>query len=98
MRFNTNIPFRLFCLVGNLKLTVFSWTFGAKRSLWLTPTFFETTSLKDMNPAKGGAYSKPIMRRLCWGWNKQIDIEIQFAGVVDGSVSLLRVAQYGVCP
>ena len=29
--------------------------------------FLETKSPKNMNPPNGGAYSKPIMRRLCGG-------------------------------
>ena len=32
------------------------------------------------------------------GRDEQIDVKIQFTGVVDGSVSLPRVAQYGVSP
>ena len=82
----------------NARPSVFWWILGAKRSLWLTPMFLETNSPKNMNPPNGGAYSKPIMRRLCRGGDEQIDVKIQFTGVVDGSVSLPRVAQYGVSP
>ena len=32
------------------------------------------------------------------GRDEQIDVKIQFTGFVDGSVSLPRVAQYGVSP
>ena len=32
------------------------------------------------------------------GGDDQIDVKIQFTGVVDGSVSLARVAQHGVSP
>ena len=38
------------------------------------------------------------MRRTCEGGDRQIDVKIQFTGAVDGSVSLPRVAQYGVSP
>ena len=63
------------------------------------PNFFlETNSPKKTNPPHGGAYSKQIMRHLCRGGDEQIDVKIQFTGVVDGSVSLPRVAQYGVSP
>ena len=49
-------------------------------------------------------YESPQWRRLLQadndtplpGGDKQIDVKIQFTGVVDGSVSLPRVAQYGV--
>ena len=76
---------------------MFWWILGAKRSLWPTPIFLETKSPKHMNPPKGGAYSKTIMRRLCrGGGDEQIDVKIRFLGVVDGSVSLPRVAHYGV--
>ena len=51
-----------------------------------------------MNPPNGGAYPKQIMRRLCRGGDEQIDVKIQFTGVVDCSVSLPLVAQYGVSP
>ena len=81
----------------NSKPSVFWWILGAKRSLWPTPMFLQTNSPKNMNPPNGGAYSKPIMRRLCRGGDEQIDVKIQFTGVVDGSVSP-RVAQYGVSP
>ena len=51
-------------------------------------------------------YESPKRRRLLQadnetplpGGDEQIDVKIQFTGVVDGSVSLLRVAQYGVSP
>ena len=33
VRFKANLPFRLFCPMGNLGLSVFWWIFGAKRSL-----------------------------------------------------------------
>ena len=82
----------------NLRLSVFWWILGAKRSLWQTPMFLETKSPKIMNLPNGGAYSKPILRRLCRGGDEQIDVKIQFTGVVDGSESLPRVAQYGVSP
>ena len=78
--------------------SVFWWILSAKRSLWPTPMFLETRSPKNMNPPNGGAYSKPTMRRLCRGGGEQMDVKIQFTGVVDGSVSLPRVAQYGVSP
>ena len=51
----------------NARPSVFWWILGAKRSLWPTPMFLETNSPKNMNPPNGGAYSKPIMRRLCRG-------------------------------
>ena len=51
----------------NSRPSVFWWILGAKRSLWPTPMFLETNSPKHMNPPNGGAYSKPIMRRLCRG-------------------------------
>ena len=49
-------------------------------------------------------YESPQRRRLLQadnetplpGGDEQIDVKIQFTGVVDGSVSLPRVAQYGV--
>ena len=41
--------------------------FGCQWSLWPTPMILETKSPKNMNPPKKGAYSKPIMRRLCQG-------------------------------
>ena len=51
-------------------------------------------------------YESPQQRRLLQadnetplpGGDEQIDVKIQFTGVVDGSVSLPRVAQYGVSP
>ena len=51
-------------------------------------------------------YQSPQRRRLLQadnetplpGGDEQIDVKIQFTGVVDGSVSLPRVAQYGVSP
>ena len=51
-------------------------------------------------------YESPKRRRLLQadnetplpGGDEQIDVKIQFTGVVDGSVSLPRVAQYGVSP
>ena len=51
----------------NLRLSVFWWILGATRSLWPTPMFLETKSLKNMNTPNGGAYSKLITRRLCRG-------------------------------
>ena len=98
MRFKPNFVFGLFCPMDNSRPSVFWWILGAKRSLGPTPMFLETNSPKNMNPPNGGAYSKPIMRRLCRGGDEQIDVKIQFTGVVDGSVSLPRVAQYGVSP
>ena len=47
--------------------SVFWWILGAKQSIWPTPMFLETNSPKSVNPPNGGAYSKPIMRRLCQG-------------------------------
>ena len=83
----------------NSRPSVFWWILGAKRSLWPTPMFLEINSSKNMNPPDGDAYSKPIMRRLCrGGGGEQKDVKIQFTGVVDGNVSLPRVAQYGVSP
>ena len=84
----------------NSRPSVFWWILGAKQLLWPTPMFLETNSPNHMNSPTGGAYSKPIMRRLCrgGGGGEQIDVKIQFTGVVDGSVSLPRVAQYGVSP
>ena len=83
----------------DLRLSVFWWILGAKRSLWPTPMFSETKSPKNMNPPNGGAYSKPITTRLCrGGGGEEIDVKIQFTGVVDGTVSLPRVAQYGLSP
>ena len=79
--------------------SVFWWILGAKRALWPTPIFLETKSPKNMTPPNGGAYSKPIRRRLCRGaGDEQIDVKIQVTGVVNGSVSLPRVAQYGMSP
>ena len=51
-------------------------------------------------------YESPQRRRLLQaddetpllGGDEQIDVKIQFSGVVDGSVSLPRVAQHGVSP
>ena len=51
-------------------------------------------------------YESPQRRRLLQadnetplpGGNEQIDVKIQFTGVVDGSGPLPRVAQYGVSP
>ena len=51
----------------SLTYSVFWWISAAKRSLWPTPMFLETKSLKNMNQPNGGAYSKPIRRRLCRG-------------------------------
>ena len=99
MRFKRNFSFRLFCPMENLRLSVFWWILGAQQSLWPTPTFLDTKSPKTMNPPNGGAYSKPTMRRLCGGGgDEQINVKIQFTGVVDGSFLLPRVAQYGVSP
>ena len=98
MRFKPNFLFRLFCPMGNLRLSVFLWPLGAKRSLWPTPMFSETKSPKIMNPPNRGAYSKLITRRLCRGGDEQIDVKSQFMGVVDGSDPLPRVAQYGLSP
>ena len=77
---------------------MFWWILGAKQLLWPTPMFLETKSPKNMNPPNRGAYSKPITRRLCRGGGEEVDVQIQFADVVDGSVSLPRVAQYGMSP
>ena len=82
----------------NARPSVFWWILGAKRSLWPTPMFLETNSPKK--------YESPQQRRLLQadnetplpGGDEQIDVKIQFTGVVDGSVSLPRVAQYGVSP
>ena len=98
MRFKPNFLFRLFCPMENLRLSVFWWILGAKRSLWPTRMFLETKSPKNMNPLNGGAYSKPKTRHLCRGGDEQIDIKINFTGVADGSVSLPRVVQYGASP
>ena len=67
MRFKPNFVFGLFCPMENSRPSVFRWILGAKRSLWPTPMFLETNSSKNMNLPNGGAYSKPIMRRLCRG-------------------------------
>ena len=80
----------------NSRPSVFWWISAAKRSLWPTPIFLEIKCPKNMNLPDGGAYSKPPVRRLCRGGGEQIDVKIQFTGVVDGSVSLPRVAQYGL--
>ena len=97
MRFKQNCPFRLFCPMGNLRLTVFWLILCAKRSLWPTPMFAEKISEK---------YESPQQRRLLEadnetplpGGDEQIDVKIQFKGVWDGSVSLPCVVQYGVSP
>ena len=49
MRFKPNFLFRLFCPKENIRLAVFLLILGAKRSLWPTPVFLETKSMKDMN-------------------------------------------------
>ena len=54
---------------------------GCQGSLWPTPMFFETESLKNMNPPNGGAYLKPITRRLCrGGGGEQMNVKIQVYG------------------
>ena len=98
MTFKPNFPFRLFCPMENLRLSVFSWMLGAKQSLWPTPMFLETKSPKNMNPPKRRRLLKANNETPLPGGNEQIDIKIQFMGVVDGSISLPRVAQYGVSP
>ena len=98
MRYEPNFSFRLFCPMEHSSPSVFWCILGARRLLWPTPMFLETKSPKNMNPPNGGAYSKPTMRRPCQGGDEQIDVKIRFTGVVDGSVSLPRVAQYGVSP
>ena len=55
-------------------------------------------SPKNMYPPHGGAYSKLTTRRLCRRVDERMDVNIQFTGVVDGTVSLSRVAQYGMSP
>ena len=67
MRFKLNFTFRLFCPMEDLRVSVFWLILGAKRSLWPTPMFLETKSPNKMNPPNGGAYSKPITRRLYRG-------------------------------
>ena len=51
----------------NSRPSVFWWILGANRSLWPTPMFLKTIFPINMNPPNRGAYSKPIMRRLCRG-------------------------------
>ena len=69
---------------------MFWWILGAKRLLSLTTMFLETKSPKNMNPPNRGAYSKPTTRRLCQGGGG--------TRVMDGNVSLPRVAECGVSP
>ena len=94
--FKRSFPFGLFCPMQNSKLSVRWWIKGAKRSPWRNPRFSETKSLKKMNPPNGGAYFKLTMRRHCRGGDEKIDVKVQFTAVADGSVSLPRIAQYGV--
>ena len=63
MSFKPNFPFKLFCPMENLRLSMFLWILGAKRSLWTTPKILETKSPKNINPPNAGAYSKPLTRR-----------------------------------
>ena len=41
--------------------------FGCQAVALANPNVFGDNSPKNMNPPNGGAYSKPIMRRLCRG-------------------------------
>ena len=97
VRFKPNLPFRLFCPMVNVRLSVFWWILGAKRSLWLTPIVWENQSPKNMNPLRSlQAHNETPLPG--GGGGQQMEVKIQFTGVVDGSVSLPRIAHYGVSP
>ena len=98
MRFKRNFPFRLFYPMEKFKYIRVLVDFGCQAVALANPNVFEDLI--------SGKYESRQQRRLLQadnetplpGGNKQIDVKIQFTGVVDGSVSLPRVAQYGMSP
>ena len=72
--------------------------FGCQAVALANPNVFgDQISEQYESPQRRSLFQAEIKTPLPGG-HEQIDVKIQFTGVVDGSVPLPRVAQYGVSP
>ena len=72
---------------------------GCQAVAWASPNVFgDQISEKYESPQPRRLLQVDKETPLPGGGDEQIDVKIQFTGVVDGSVLLPRVAQYGVSP
>ena len=72
--------------------------FGCEAVALANPNVFGDQISKKYESPQRRRLLQADMRRLCLGGDEQIYGQTQFTGIVDGSVSLPRVAQYGLSP